>query len=108
VEREPVSSDYVPEMVVRYRRIVISGLPGVGKSELGRQIVQNALELEKNSNSIFWLSSAAETALRSGIYELAKGMSLLNENQADIDTVTKLVLKELNTRPMVDGPRQCR
>ena len=96
MERSAVSLDKILEMLVEHRRVVISGLPGVGKSELASQVIEKAIEGTKTYKGIFWLSAASEAALDTGIYEMSRELNLLDGSTVGIKTARQMVLNELN------------
>src|SRR5271155_1522044 len=93
-ERKSVSLNYVRETLSEHHRVVISGLPGVGKSELASQVIRR-VKAARTYKGIFWLSSATEATLHAGIYELARKLNLIDDSNTDIDTVRNFVLHEL-------------
>jgi hypothetical protein len=95
VERGSVSLNEVLEKLRQHNRVVISGLPGIGKSEIGSQIVHK-VRATGAYRGIFWFSAATEAILHAGIREAASAMRLLDD-ACDIYKVRKLVLDELET-----------
>jgi adenylate kinase len=96
VERDSISSNDLLAKLTKHRRVVISGLPGVGKSELVTQAVEKAIETTKTYKGIFWLSSASEAILHAGIYEMARELKLLPDASVGIETILQNVVRELN------------
>jgi tetratricopeptide (TPR) repeat protein len=97
VERDSISCDDVLAKLDKRHRVVISGLPGVGKSELVTQVVEKAImATTKTYKGVFWLSSASDAILQSGIYEMARELKLLPDGSPPIEKVRRVVLNELN------------
>ena len=96
VERELVSSATIASKLAKYHRVAISGLPGVGKTELISHFVKKAREFEKSYKGIFWLNSDSELSIQSGLNEIARQMNLINEEETKIDEVRQLVRNQLN------------
>jgi len=92
-----VSSNDVLAKLAKRHRVIISGLPGIGKSELVSQVVEKAIGTTKTYRGIFWLSVASEAILHAGIYELARELKLLADGSImGIETVQQLIVNELN------------
>jgi tetratricopeptide (TPR) repeat protein len=99
VERRAVTCDDVWDYLQRVSRIVISGLPGVGKTELASQIVWNARDSRKYYKGIFWINANSATSFQSGIQYMARGMKLIDETEfvtTKGDEIRDMVLQELN------------
>ena len=75
--------------------MAITGLPGVGKTELCNQIAHKAREM-KAYKGVFWLSAATGASIESGLIEMARQMKLYNETDVDIEKLRQLVVNELN------------
>ena len=100
VERRAVTCDDVWNRLQQVNRIVISGLPGAGKTELASQLVWNARDSRKYYKGIFWLNAASATSFQAGIQSMARGMKLLDETQlatAKSEEIQEMVLQELNS-----------
>jgi hypothetical protein len=95
IERESVTVDNLYGKLSNHRRIVITGLPGIGKTELVRQVIEKAIE-EKKYKGIFWVSVATETTFHAEIYALACSLGVLEDPTMNIDTVRKRLIGELN------------
>ena len=75
VERTSISLNDVLKELNFHRRVILTGLPGVGKTELAAQVVDKA-KLAKVYKGIFWLSAATEKTLDSAIIEMARELDL--------------------------------
>jgi hypothetical protein len=78
VERESIPLNNLYEKLNKYHRIIITGLPGVGKTEFVRQVMEQAIK-ETKYKGIFWLSAATEQMFEANIYSLAHDLSLLED-----------------------------
>lgn len=90
--------DAVRDCLQQFNRVVLSGLPGVGKTELASQLVWQARKSRKYT-AIFWLNAASVSSIQSGIQDLARGMKLIDETQVGstkADDIRDMVLQELN------------
>ena len=81
--------------LAEHRRVVISGLPGTGKSELACQILDKARD-SGTYKGFFWLSAASEANIQAGIYEMARELKLLADSHMDIENIRRIVLNELS------------
>ena len=100
VERSAISSNDVWDCLQRINRVVISGLPGAGKTELAIQMAWNARDHRKYYKGIFWLNAASPTSFQAGMQDLARGMKLIDEIQlvaAKSEDIQEMVLQELNS-----------
>jgi NB-ARC domain len=89
--------DKVCGKLIRHPRIIISGLPGVGKTELVRQVIKKAIK-EKKYKGIFWLSAGTEKIFQAEIYALARALDLPEDPNMNIEMASERVLEELNRR----------
>ena len=102
VERSTISSNDVLDCLQRLNRVVISGLPGAGKTELAIQMAWNARDCRKYYKGIFWLNVASSTSFQAGVQDLARGMKLIDETQlvtvaTKSEDIQEMVLQELNS-----------
>ena len=81
----------------QYHRVILSGLAGVGKTEMAAQIVRKAKEA-RAYKGIFWLSAASETTLNAGMNGIARALILLEDSGVNIETVQARVLSELDVQ----------
>jgi len=99
VERRVATSGYVRELLQDMSRLVISGLPGVGKTELASQVIWNARDCSKYYKCIFWLNASSGTVFQDGIQNMARRLALIDEKQlitTSADEIREMVLQELN------------
>lgn len=81
-------------------RVVISGLPGSGKTELASQMAWNARDSLRYYKGVFWLNADSTASLQAGIQDMARGMKLIEEQQlitATAEEIQEMVLQELNS-----------
>lgn len=95
VERQSLTSSDVIRAMTHSHRVVVSGLPGVGKTELVAQVIKQARS-STDYVAIFWLSATSRPTLQSELYELARTLGVLKDNDAGFDEIGAGILKELN------------
>ena len=95
VEWTSISSTAVVEKLIGHCRVIISGLPGVGKTEMAAQIVHKSKK-SRMYKGIFWLSAADEKTLAAGINVMARKLVLSGDGNTDFETIRRRVLDELN------------
>ena len=96
VERESNSLDSVFTTLTKHRRVAVTGLPGVGKTELCNQIVLKARDVKKSYKAIFWLSAESDASIQLGLLEMARKMNLYNEADVDATKLRESIVNELN------------
>lgn len=99
IDRRSVSCDLVCNSLYRGNRVVVSGLPGVGKTALASQVVWNARDSGNYETGIFWLNAMSATSLQAGILETARALKLIDELQlvtTSAEDIRDMVLQELN------------
>lgn len=97
VERESLTPTDVIKLMADYRRVVISGLPGVGKSELALQAVETARSYG-TYRGIFWLSASTMASLESGMSEIARALNLLKGADVTNEMIRAAIVNELNNQ----------
>jgi tetratricopeptide (TPR) repeat protein len=93
VERESASVDSLKAFLSKDHRLVISGLPGMGKTELASQFVQRARG--RDYKGIFWLNVDTETSFQSGVREMARVLTV-GKDESKFSDVARSVMNELN------------
>ena len=96
VERELISLDFVFTALADHCRVAVTGLPGVGKTELCNQIVLKARDMKKSYKAIFWLSAETDASIQLGLLEMARKMNLYNEADVDATKLGESIVNELN------------
>jgi GTP-binding protein EngB required for normal cell division len=84
VERGSIPLNNLYEKLNRYHRIIITGLPGVGKSEFIRQVIEKAIK-ENTYKGIFCLSAATGQTFQANVYLLAHELGLLEDPNMNIE-----------------------
>jgi len=98
IERQALNSSHVLELLSTCPRIVISGLPGVGKTEIASQIIWRA----KNSPdyaAIIWFNVASLSSFYSSLQDVARELGLIDKTESEatkIEDVRDMVRQELN------------
>lgn len=107
IQRPMASTDFVYQRLCSQNYVVISGLPGVGKTELASQVLRDARENWKVYRGLFWINAASKQSVNYGIWEIARKMNICSlsamiDNTAgggppiDEETIRKAVLHEFN------------
>ena len=96
VERKSVSAYVISDSLCKQPCIVMSGLPGMGKTELASQFVRWARDGQQRYKGIFWVNADSETSFQTGVREMAREMNLEDDEKAKFNVICSLVTKELN------------
>ena len=101
VDRASIPVDSILESLKKHHRVVISGLPGIGKTEIVKQLIWRAREIVKIYKGIFWLNAATEASIHSALMSMAQAMGVLGEDEIkerrkSHNAIAAMVLKELN------------
>ena len=96
VERKSESLDLILSSLRTQHCVVISGLPGMGKTELASQFVRLVRDRGEDYKGIFWMNADSQTSFQTGVREMAREMCLGDDENANFDVICSLVRKELN------------
>ena len=107
IQRPTASVDFIYQTLCAQNYVVISGLPGVGKTELASQFLRDAREKRKVYRGLFWINAASKQSINYGIWEIARRMNLCSLSTMldttvagggpiDEETIRKTVLHEFN------------
>jgi len=95
VDRQQASLASIVEQLSKNMHLVITGLPGVGKTELAIQVFDSSM-VKNKYKGYFWLNAATKSSFKSDLFQMARALDVADESE-DIEDTRRSILNVLNT-----------
>ena len=92
VAREDLPVEYIGKLCEENHRIILTGMAGVGKSELAKQYLFHTLNNRKY-RAYIWVTAESEESLSNEYALIAKTLGIVGNDETNFDIIRNALLK---------------